>query len=129
MTQPIDLVLIDDELLMGPLFEGVFHHELANGSIRLHFFTSPHDGLAHLLKTDYENLIVITDIHMPDMNGFQLLASLREHEVQGRVFVVTAYEDVHYQEKMAELDIEACFCKPLDFDMLKERLLVSQNIT
>ncbi|MFW7379162.1 MAG: response regulator [Oligoflexus sp.] len=124
MMRPIHLVLIDDELLMGPLFEGIFNREMNAGTVNLHFFSSPQSGLEYLLEMKkVPELVIITDIHMPDMSGFELLRRLRENKVRARTFVVTAYEDVEYRREMDALQIEACFKKPLDFDDLKTHVL------
>lgn len=124
MTQPIHLVLIDDELLMGPLFQGIFSRELDAGDIQMRFFSSPEQGIEYLLRAPSDlELVIITDIHMPGMTGFDLLRRLRDHDVFARTFVVTAYEDVEYREEMDALEIEGCFRKPLDFELLKQTVM------
>ena len=66
--------------------------------------------------------LVLTDLQMPRMNGFELLAWLRSHQPHIPVFTMTAYPDAESMERLRDLGSIECFTKPLDVSGVLERL-------
>lgn len=64
--------------------------------------------------------LVLTDLQMPEMNGFELLAWVLAHQPHVPVFSMTAYpaESV----RLTALGSLECFTKPLDIAALLERV-------
>lgn len=69
------------------------------------------DGLEKALAAAPD--IIMTDLLMPEMDGMQLLAALREHNVTSPVFVLTS--DIQDNKKLACLELGAAgfLSKPL----------------
>ena len=67
--------------------------------------------------------LVLTDLQMPDMNGFELLAWMLTHQPHVIVFTMTAYHDTDAETRLRELGDVECFVKPLDVSDVHGRLV------
>lgn len=65
--------------------------------------------------------VVLTDLQMPEMNGFDLLAWLHEHRPHVPVYSMTAFP-AEATERLAVLGSIECFTKPLDIPSVLERV-------
>lgn len=66
--------------------------------------------------------VVLTDLQMPDVNGFELLSWLLSHQPHVQVFTMTAYPDRESMERLRELGSVECYTKPLDVASVLEQL-------
>jgi CheY-like chemotaxis protein len=66
--------------------------------------------------------VVLTDLQMPDVNGFELLAWLLSHQPHVHVFTMTAYPDDEAMDRVRELGSVECYTKPLDVASVLEKL-------
>ena len=71
--EKVNILLVDDQPAKLLSYE-VILHELGENLIKA---TSGQEALEHLLKT--EVAVVLMDVCMPDLDGFQLAAMIREH--------------------------------------------------
>ncbi|WP_342774670.1 response regulator [Paenibacillus dokdonensis] len=62
--------------------------------------------------------ILICDIEMPQGNGLELLAWIREEEYTVQTIFLTNYADFNYAQKAIELQSFDYFLKPIEFDKL-----------
>ena len=70
----------------------------------------------------YRPDIVISDIHMPEMDGLTMMENMR-HELTGsRVIFITAYEKIEYASRAIRLAAFDFILKPLDNQKLLESL-------
>lgn len=90
------------------------------------------DGLT-LIKHEKPDLIFL-DIQMPDMNGLEMLAKLREENIDVKVVILTAYSDFGYAKEAISLGIENYLLKPINLlelqktlKKVKEELLVESR--
>jgi CheY-like chemotaxis protein len=106
------VLLVDDEaFFLTSVVEGL--REVAPG---LEVLTA-RDGIAALDVLDQQPVeIVVTDIHMPRLDGFGLIAEIINREIDVNVIVLTAYDRPNLRDR-DRLAIE-CLEKPLDFDQL-----------
>lgn len=74
-----------------------------------------------LLEEQHVDL-VITDLQMADMNGFDFLAWLLSNRPQVLAFAMTAYASDETSERLKQLGSVECFSKPLDIDALTARI-------
>lgn len=78
------------------------------------------DGAAALLLTEaHEYAVIILDLMMPRLNGFEFLAAFRETSPRARsvVFVVTAFDD-SMMGRLSAKDVHAIIRKPFDVPQL-----------
>jgi CheY-like chemotaxis protein len=89
----------------------------------MHFAASGEDALAKLDNGIRPELIVIlSDINMPGMDGLALLREIKERWAELPVMMVTAYGDDERRRRAGEHGAAEFITKPVDFEMLKERL-------
>jgi len=78
------------------------------------------EGLA-ILKNKTIDLVLL-DIYMPHMDGFETAATIRELNSGMPIVFISAGEDEHLAEKMKQLTIQYFLPKPLNKDQLQEVL-------
>ena len=66
--------------------------------------------------------LVITDINMPGMNGFELLNILKHEYPALPVMVITAYGDPQNFEKTRNMGADDFLTKPVNFEVLRDKL-------
>jgi CheY-like chemotaxis protein len=66
--------------------------------------------------------IVLSDLRMPEMDGFELVAWMQENTPQIAAFAMTAFWDKQAEEKLARLGDIECFTKPLDMASVVHRI-------
>ncbi|HET9931716.1 MAG TPA: response regulator [Polyangiaceae bacterium] len=85
-------------------------------------FTAPNGAAATALLRDREADVVLTDLQMPEMNGFELIAWLLEHRPTVAVFIMTAYGNALTEQQLSAYGPVACFTKPVDVEKVLERI-------
>jgi two-component system, chemotaxis family, chemotaxis protein CheY len=118
------ILVVDDERDIQMLFEQRFRKELRNGMVELAFAFSGEEALNYLNLHHHEAVLILSDINMPGMSGLELL-----HQIKARfenpppvVMMITAYGDAENFSKAMELGADDFLTKPLDFNILKEKL-------
>ena len=66
--------------------------------------------------------LVVLDLRLPDMDGFEVLARLRERGDETPVIVLTARSDVHDRVRGLDLGADDYLTKPFAFDELLARV-------
>jgi signal transduction histidine kinase len=72
-SEPINILMVDDQLAKLLSYEAI----LADIGVNLIKATSAREALEHLLKT--EIAVVLMDVSMPEMDGFELAQMIRQH--------------------------------------------------
>lgn len=119
------ILVVDDEIDVKDLFEQRFRREIRSGEFELAFANSGEDALTYLDGHSSEVVLILSDINMPGMSGFELLRYIRaEHNAPPPpvVMMITAYGDPDSQRQAVELGANDFLTKPLDFAMLKQKL-------
>ncbi len=105
----IHLLLIDDDNLQLQLTVAMLKHP----NIIVKACTHPDELFKELKEKDYD--IIMTDIQMPAMNGFELLKNIREHEGERAknipVIAITARSDMS-NEQFVSQGFAGCIYKP-----------------
>src|SRR6188768_3736219 len=119
----IKILVVDDEKDVEMMFSQQFRKEIKNGEYYLHFALSAEKALAYLeTLAPFDIVLVLSDINMPGMNGFQLLKRIRELFPTLKVFMISAYGDTQNQENAVKLGASDFITKPIDFQLLKDRI-------
>lgn len=109
---PRVLVVEDDESIRTLLVAALRREPFA--------VDSAPDGAAALTMTrEHEYAVIILDLMMPRLNGFEFLAAFRELSPRARsvVFVVTAFDE-SMMGRLSAKDVHAIVRKPFDVPQL-----------
>lgn len=72
--------------------------------------------------------IVLTDIQMPQMDGFALAAKVKELRRGTPVIFATVFENSGYLQRAIALGVDGYVVKPIDFEQLMQTLLRSVEL-
>ena len=119
----VSILVVDDEPDVAEMFRQRFRREALNGTYVMHFANSGDQAL-NLLTEGVEPtlMVILSDINMPQMDGLDLLAEIKQRWADLPVMMVTAYGDDQRRRRANELGASEFLTKPVDFDLLKERL-------
>jgi len=108
-SQKARILVVDDE----PDIALVIKQGLENVGYRVDAFNDPEEALSHF-KPDYYDIMLL-DIRMPRLNGFQLYRQLMKKDGSSKVCFMTAF-DV-YKNEFAKMfpsyDIKCFIKKPI----------------
>lgn len=93
---------------------------LRSAGVRVCTFGSAEGFLASTERTVTDCLI--TDLHMPGMDGLALQEELNRLGRTFPVIVMTAFPTVAAEERAVRLGAAAFLCKPIDPDLLLDRV-------
>lgn len=117
------ILFVDDEEGMHQIFRMLLKREAREGLFSVEYFTSASQCLAYAEgSSSLEDLVILTDISMPGMDGFELLERIREKFPQVPVVVISAHESDVYLQKAKRLGAIAYLTKPLEIAELKKLL-------
>jgi len=122
----IKALIVDDERDIEMLFVQRFRKEIRSGDFQFHFAFSGEDALQFLTSLNPVDIVlVLSDINMPGMSGFELLKIIKQKFPHLKVVMVTAYGDESNKENSKKLGADGFVNKPVDFSELKN---VIQNL-
>lgn len=116
----IHIVIVDDEadthllyrLKLKKLFADVDDLDLVS-------FLNGTDCLKYLSQSPRPAVdLILTDINMPGMDGFELLQKIHSIDPEISVYMVSAYESSEFRAKANQLGALHFLSKPVDFHLL-----------
>ena len=118
------ILVVDDETDIQQLFEQRFRKEIKSHEFDFVFTFSAVSALEYLDKAPHEVVLILSDINMPGMSGFDLLSNIKKKfkSPPPIVMMITAYGDEEKHREAIELGADDFLTKPLDFNLLKEKL-------
>jgi CheY-like chemotaxis protein len=121
------ILVVDDETQIQPLFEQRFRHEISRGELTLSFARSGEEALVSL--ADSGIVLILSDINMPGMSGLELLRRIRDMHPHRppAIVMITAYGDLKNREQASTYGADDFLTKPLDFRLLKQKLMEFAN--
>jgi CheY-like chemotaxis protein len=118
------ILVVDDETDMQILFEQRFRKEIRNAEMEFAFAHSGEQALTYMTLNHQEAVLILSDINMPGMSGLELLRHIKEkYETPPPVvMMITAYTDTGNYDEAMKLGADDFLTKPIDFNLLKEKL-------
>src|SRR5262245_21597069 len=84
-----EILLVDDEQDIV----SVFSSALEKTGLKISAFTSPKDAMEYYRQNSDKVKLIVSDIKMPEMNGFEFAFNIREINPAAKVLLATAYEN------------------------------------
>lgn len=112
MVDTKQILVVDDHFEMLEFLRSML--ELSNQDCEVLAVPSAEEGLLELRRTQFD--LLITDVRLPGMSGFDLVRRLRAREQAIPVIMITAYSSNQGRKEAADLGVYRYFQKPLDTD-------------
>lgn len=127
MKQGITILVVDDEVMMRQLLEKILGRE----GYRVCSAADGEEALAVMGREEIS--IVISDLQMPGMSGYDLLKAIKKDYPQVGIIMMTAYGDTYTVKDALLLGADEYITKPFksfEISMVVERAywrLLSQS--
>jgi DNA-binding response OmpR family regulator len=106
MKQSISILVVDDELMMRKLVEKILNRD----GFQVTLAADGNEALNALAQKKFN--IVISDIKMPGLNGFELLQRIKKDYPSTAVIMMTAYGDTYSVKDALLLGADEYVTKP-----------------
>lgn len=115
------ILIVDDEKDVDILTRQRFRKEIRKG---VYEFDFAQDALCALKKLEEGSNIdlLVTDVNMPEMTGFELLMKVKQSYPDIKTAIVSAYSDDESRQAARRSGADAFLTKPLDFKVFQETL-------
>src|SRR5215467_9678530 len=110
------ILILDDEFdIMSVLKQGIDKR-----GFRVFAFTDPYLALEHFQLNSESYGLVITDLRMPGMNGYEFTKKVKEITPQVKVFFMTAFSinDIEFRRVLPFVKIDEFIEKPVSVKKL-----------
>lgn len=114
MADRTNVLVVDDEVDIINIITMM----LEKHGYVVHGFTEPEKALAYANECG----IIVSDIRMPDMNGFQLVRAVKKINPDIKVILMTAFEinQKEWQKSLPSTEVDAFLLKPVRVSELLE---------
>lgn len=121
----LNILIVDDEPIIHEAFITSFENEITSGQVDMSFCLNGQECLEVLLKDPkkYKGGVIIADLNMPKMDGFQLLEYIKEKHSELSISVVSAYASEEYKKLAKEKGASNYYIKPLDVYKIRSSIL------
>lgn len=110
------IAVVDDEVEMEYIYSIMLETPIKKGLIKFEFFSDSRK-FVEWLDTNTPDLI-LTDIHMPHLDGLHLMEHLRKSGRHVPTYFVSGYDEMEFRKIMEELGVYRFLSKPLDFNIV-----------
>ena len=114
---------LDDQEILVEIFKKLgYQNEIV-------YFIDGNNALQYINRTDVKPFLILSDINMPGMSGLELLKKIKQMYAVPPpvVMMITAYGDEENYNRSLSLGADDFLTKPLDFNLLKEKLKTKIN--
>ncbi len=101
------LILDDEEDLLA-----TYKDLLTNLSSKPEIYTTTNGARAVAMLDAEQFALLITDLHMPEMDGFQVLAIVRRRFPELKILVISSVLEEQYRSRAYSLGVDMCWQKP-----------------
>ncbi len=115
------ILVIDDEPEVGEFVSGIVKDNFPNVDVKVVL-----DGFtAGSILNDYLPDMIILDLMLPGINGFEVCKHIRESELHKRVKIlaITGYDTPDNKEKILACGADDFLAKPMDLKTVKARII------
>ncbi|MFL6459313.1 MAG: response regulator [Nitrososphaeraceae archaeon] len=112
------ILAIDDEYdIVNLIQESLYRHRF-----KICIFTEPSAALEHFISHSKDYDIVISDIRMPGMDGYELVRKVKENNPKVKVILMSAFEinDREFHNVLPDIKVDGILQKPFSIGQLNE---------
>ncbi|MBK7872189.1 MAG: response regulator [Saprospiraceae bacterium] len=117
----VRILVVDDERDVARLVSQRFRKQITNNEFDFVFALGGAEAL-EILKQDQSIDMVLSDINMPEMNGFAFLEKMNEIAPTLKVIMVSAYGDMKNIREAMNHGAFDFITKPIDFEDLEKTI-------
>jgi len=112
------VLIVDDNHDIVILME----RALTRHGFKVSAFTDPTEALQSLKATSGDHSLILSDIRMPGMNGYELIRKAKEIKKQVRVVLMTAFEieDTEFHNLLPDIKVDGFLQKPFSISKLND---------
>jgi DNA-binding NtrC family response regulator len=118
---PQSILVVDDELDIVI----VFRQALSKQGYSVFGFTDPALALEHFKLNAKDYRLVITDVRMPHMSGFELAANIKAIKPEAKIVLMSAFEIGDLEFSVSRAKISDFIRKPIDIGTLVQKVRVA----
>lgn len=125
LSKMTKILIVDDDTDITLAFK----KGLENDGFKVDVFNDPVEALSNFEASKYDLLLL--DIRMPKMNGFELYKEMDKIDNDIKVCFITAFE-VYYEalrEVFPSLEVECFIRKPIEIGSLVKRIKNELNVS
>jgi len=90
---------------------------------------SSYDGLdAYKIYKEISPDVLVLDIHLPTMDGIDILRRIRKNDLDTKIIMITAHSEDHLKNKAVALGANSYLIKPVSRYELKEALSLVDKV-
>lgn len=119
----INVLLVDDHSMVR---EGIRQLLELDGDIKVIGEAGNGMMCLEMLETLTPDVILL-DINMPQMDGLQVLAKLKERKLNKKVLILTIHNEVEYLMRAVEIGVAGYLLKDSESSVLKEAIFAVYN--
>ena len=121
MPRTQSILVVDDELDIVV----IFRQALARHGYAVFGFTDPALTLEHFKLNSRDYALVISDVRMPPMSGFELAASVKAIKPDAKIVLMSAFEVNNLEFSTSAIKANDFLRKPVDMKTLVQRVRVA----
>jgi two-component system chemotaxis sensor kinase CheA len=113
----INALVVDDSATDRKIMKRLLE---STGWIEVTAVTNPKDAIIAL--NNFNADIIISDIMMPDMDGFELAKAIREKGISTPIIAVSSRNESGFNNKVKVSGIDAFLVKPISLDVMLDKI-------
>ncbi|HEU4606288.1 MAG TPA: response regulator [Nitrososphaera sp.] len=121
MPRTQSILVVDDELDIVV----IFRQALARHGYAVFGFTDPALALEHFKLNSRDYALVISDVRMPQMSGFELAASVKAIKPDAKIVLMSAFEVTDLEFSTSAVKANDFLRKPVDIKTLVQKVRVA----
>jgi len=121
-TSELNVLVVEDDEALRESFQQLLSYLFAEVDAAV----DGQDALDQLAAKNYD--IVLTDLRMPRMSGFQLLQEIRQQSPQQPIVVISAYEDEALRRELAVYKVHYLSKPVILEELLKVVIPICQSL-
>ncbi|SRR6056297_1466861 len=110
------ILIIDDSTINNILLENI----LSERGYEIYSILNGNSAIDKIEEVQPD--LILLDIMMPEVSGFDVLRKLKENEIQVPVIIISAYDSDKFKKLSKTLGAESYILKPVEADFLVSQI-------